>query len=173
LPSIRTAVGSYLLDGQTLDWKTDESIIQAVLEFVGVAAVYNELVATVNSGQALTTWSEYGRRHWYGQLLGAYASLLAVQRRLLEDPSESGHESTVAQLASTGPGEDDAGGWTIDCAHSSVRFSAGPCARSEGVPGRSDPATFARRTSVRHRSRSLHRETRSASVTLQTRGYPQ
>ncbi len=127
MPPIRLVVGSHLLDGQALDWKTDEAIIQAVLEFMGLGAIYNELVATIHSGQALSGWTEERRRHWHGQLLGAHASLLSVQQKLLEALSGFARVERVEALGESsaeGPPDSPDANWTIDPAHSSVRFSA-------------------------------------------------
>src|ERR1700730_7273122 len=83
MPPIRTVVGGQLLDGQVLDWRSDALLIQPLLEFLGVAAIYNDLVAAVNAAQTGQGWPEETRRHWHGQLLGAHTSLLSTQRTLL------------------------------------------------------------------------------------------
>src|ERR1700730_15385750 len=80
MPPIRTVVGGQLLDGQVLDWRSDALLIQPLLEFLGIAAIYNDLVGAVNAGQA---WPEDVRQHWHAQLLGVHTSVLSTQRVLL------------------------------------------------------------------------------------------
>jgi polyisoprenoid-binding protein YceI len=126
LPPIRTVVGGHLLDGQVLDWRTDALLIQPLLEFLGVAAIYNDLVAAVNAGQAGHAWSEDVQRHWHGQLLGAHASLLGTKRTLLARLSgkvaavKSELPTIVPPVSLDGPDR----GWRVDLDHSRVGFSA-------------------------------------------------
>jgi polyisoprenoid-binding protein YceI len=126
MPPIRTVVGSQLLDGEALDWRSDALTIQPLLEFLGVAAIYNDLVAAVNAAQAGQEWSEDMRRHWHGQLLGAHSSLLGTQRALLARLTHApSHPVAVAAGdGQFGPALDSRNGWSVDMAHSRVGFSA-------------------------------------------------
>lgn len=126
LPPIRTIVGGQLLDGEVLDWRSDALLIQPLLEFLGVAAIYNDLVAAVNAGQASQAWPEDIQRHWHGQLLGAHASLLGTRRTLVARLSGT----TIPTLGGDpsdqpfGPTPDPAAGWQVDLYHSRLGFSA-------------------------------------------------
>ena len=127
MPPIRTVVGAQLLDGQVLDWRGDELLIQPLLEFQSVAAIYNDLVAALNAAQSSQGWSEEMRSHWHGQLLGVHSSLLVTQRTLLTQLSAGKHEPLAETPADDafGPLElDPAAGWRVDGAHSRVGFSA-------------------------------------------------
>jgi polyisoprenoid-binding protein YceI len=126
LPPIRTVVGGNLVDGQVLDWRTDGQLIQPLLEYLSLAAIYNDLVATLNAGQASNAWSEEVQRHWHGQLLGAHASLLSTKRALVSlfsgkatQPSGSAAPESAAE-----PPLNAGEGWRADLQHSSVGFSA-------------------------------------------------
>src|SRR5579859_7872190 len=126
LPPIRTIVGGQLLDGQVLDYRSDSSLIQQLLEYLGVAAIYNDLVAAVNAGQAGNTWSEDIQRHWHGQLLGVHGSLIGTRRSLLAQLAgkvEPPLASKPAELP-LGPAPSPEDGWRVDLAHSRVGFSA-------------------------------------------------
>jgi polyisoprenoid-binding protein YceI len=126
MPPIRTVVGGQLLDGQVLDWRSDALLIQPLLEFLGVAAIYNDLVASVNAGQA---WPEEVRQHWHGQLLGVHTSVLSTQRMLLSRLT-SAKPARIASLGAPkaespfGPAPAPGDGWRVDLAHSRVGFSA-------------------------------------------------
>jgi polyisoprenoid-binding protein YceI len=126
LPPIRTIVGGQLLDGQVLDYHTDALLIQPLLEFLGVAAIYNDLVVAVNAGQAGNAWSEDIQRHWHGQLLGVHGSLIGTRRALLDHLSGKAGPPLASKPADSPvgpiPGPDD--GWRVDLHHSRVGFSA-------------------------------------------------
>src|SRR5216683_3354723 len=126
LPPIRTVVGGQLLDGQALDWRTDAQLIQPLLEFLGVSAIYNDLVAAVNAGQAGHAWPEDVQRHWHGQLLGAHASLLDTRRmllaRLVDQPGPLLARPPDEEALGPVTGAED--GWRVDQGHSRVGFSA-------------------------------------------------
>jgi polyisoprenoid-binding protein YceI len=131
LPPIRTVVGGQLLDGQVLDWRTDAQLIQPLLEFLGVASIYNDLVAAVNAAQAGQAWSEDMRQHWHGQLLGAHTSVLSTQRALLarlsttyRAPGRVLRNATTTTESQFGPPPAAGDGWRVDLAHSRVGFSA-------------------------------------------------
>ena len=126
LPPIRTIVGGHLLDGQVLDYHRDAQLIQPLLEFLGVAAIYNELVVAVNAGQAGSAWSEEVRRHWHGQLLGAHGSLISTRRALLAQVSGEAASPAASKPANLPPGPlpGPNDGWQVDPDHSQVGFSA-------------------------------------------------
>ncbi len=123
LPPIRTTAGAQLLDGQTLDWKTDAGVIQALLELLGAASIYNALAGHLNASQTSATLAEDARRHWHGQMLGAHASVVAVRQELLS-LLKDGTVQVAAVLADGGLTAAPSSTWSVDRAHSSVRFSA-------------------------------------------------
>src|SRR5579859_6287065 len=125
LPPVRTIVGAQLLDGQVLDWHSDAELIQPLLEFLSVAAIYNDLVTAMNGAQAGQTWADDVQRHWHMQLLGAHASLLDTQRTLLARLNPARPDQPAAAPATPFepvPGPTDA--WRIDMAHNRLGFSA-------------------------------------------------
>lgn len=127
MPPIRTVVGSQLLDGQVLDFRTDAQLIQSLLEFLGVAAIYNDLVAAVNAAQAGQAWSEEMRRHWHGQLLGAHTSVLSTQRALLDRLTTHAPVPVLPPAAGEsqfGPPPAPGDAWRVDLTHTRVGFSA-------------------------------------------------
>ncbi len=126
LPPIRTIVGAQLLDGQVLDWNSDGKLIQPLLEFQGVAAIYNDLVAAVNAGQSGSAWSEDVQRHWHGQLLGAHATLVETKRALIAQLSGKVVETKVGRTDDGPLGLEPSGtaGWEVDLSHSQIGFSA-------------------------------------------------
>jgi polyisoprenoid-binding protein YceI len=126
LPPIRTVVGGQLLDGQVLDYRTDALLIQPLLEFLGIAAIYNDLVTAVNAGQAGNAWSEEVQRHWHGQLLGAHGSLINTRRALLAQVSSESKSRVASKPADVplGPLPAPGDGWQVDLDHSHVGFSA-------------------------------------------------
>ena len=127
MPPIRTVVGGQLLDGQVLDFRTDAPLIQSLLEFLGVAAIYNDLVVAVNAAQAGQAWPEDMRRHWHGQLLGAHTSLLSTQRAVLDRMQSNAPVRvlpTAAGESQFGPPPAQGDRWRVDLAHTRVGFSA-------------------------------------------------
>jgi polyisoprenoid-binding protein YceI len=128
LPPIRTTAGSELLDGQTLDWRSDERTIAGLLELLGVVSIYNALATSLNTNQSTDAQGDEGRRHWHSQLLGAHASVLDVRRQLLAALDAQPPVPALEDATSVGVGSGivtaTGSAWSVDSAHSSVRFSA-------------------------------------------------
>ncbi|HEY2593711.1 MAG TPA: YceI family protein [Chloroflexota bacterium] len=124
LPPIRTVAGAQLLDGQTLDWKTDAGVIQALLELLGAASIYNALAEHLNTNQGGAALAGDARRHWHGQMLGAHASVVAVRREILTLLDGSGDQVADDPGAVGGLATAPSSIWSVDTAHSSLRFSA-------------------------------------------------
>jgi polyisoprenoid-binding protein YceI len=115
-----------LLDGQVLDWHSDGLLIEPLLEFLGVAGIYNDLVASVNAGQSGDAWSEEIQRHWHGQILGAHASLIGTKRSLLNVLSgkASKRVDNTPDKRTLAPIPGPADGWRVDPNHCRVGFTA-------------------------------------------------
>jgi polyisoprenoid-binding protein YceI len=124
LPPIRSASGTQLLDGQTLDWKSDEAVIQALLELLGVSGIYNALAGHLNAGRSSGALSEDAYRLWHGQMLGAHASVVVVRRELLSLLGDDASRADARAYEVGGLAAAPSSAWSVDRAHSSVSFSA-------------------------------------------------
>jgi polyisoprenoid-binding protein YceI len=126
LPPIRTIVGAQLLDGEVLDWRSDAELVQPLLEFLSVAAIYNDLVGAVNAAQASQAWADDVRRHWHVQLVSAHASLLNTERALQAQlsPLRAQAKPKPERVTQFGPLPSPTDPWRVDPTHTRIGFSA-------------------------------------------------